>query len=271
MNLFQELNFDMVKYSFSPKKKLGQHFLIDEKVLQKIVLTANLSSKDIVLEIGSGSGILSKELIKTVEKVIGVELDSSLVKLLSEKFKEFKNFKLIEGDFLSIPLPKFNKIVSCPPYGISSDIMNKLFSIEFDLAVFVFQKEFAEKLVSEPGFPDYTALSVLSQFYFFPTLIQEVDRNAFFPKPKERSTIIKLIPQKRFGETKNNDLFNKFIKTIFRFKNKNLSNGLKQALRELKEFKKEKIQKFIESNELSAQKIQLIEVYEFVEIFNELF
>src|SRR3989344_4974741 len=170
MTLFNELQQLMVDHRFRPNKKMAQHFVVDELFLQKMVEEANLKKKDVVLEIGSGTGFLSQEILKHC-KVVGVELSIDLGEVLEKKFSGQKNFTLIRGNFLSAKLPKFNKVVSLPPYHISGEIMNRLFREKFDLAVLVFQREFCEKLFAQPGFKEYSYLTVLTDYIFHRILL----------------------------------------------------------------------------------------------------
>ena len=279
MDLFSELNNLMAHYSFKPSKKFSQNFLINKVVLDKMVALAELKSSDVVLEIGSGTGFLTKELLKHC-KVIGIELDEKLIEILkkeilnSNELSERKNFELIEGDFLKVELPEFNKIVSCPPYQISSGIMYKLFSLDFDFAVFLLQREFVEKLLAEENFVEYTAITVLINYFFEPVFEFKVANSSFFPAPKTESAVIKLISRKRFGKVEDEQLFIKFVKNIFRFKNKNFSNALKQSFDELsktKELNKEKVFEKANAMKHSTEKVQSLSVKALVKIFNELF
>ncbi|MBN2127777.1 MAG: ribosomal RNA small subunit methyltransferase A [Candidatus Diapherotrites archaeon] len=267
-----ELNQLMISYRFKSKKQLSQNFLIDEKILEEIIALADLKSKDKVLEIGCGTGFLTKKLLEK-SSVIGVEKDFQLIELLKKEFTD-KKFTLIEGDFLKVKLPEFNKVVSLPPYHISSLILMKLMHYDFDYALIVFQKDFTEKLLAEPGFAEYTAITCLVNYFFEPEiLIDYIPSNAFQPSPKTPSALIKLTKKHCFGKAKNDLKFIKFIKELFRFKNKNLANALHKAFpfisKELN-LSKKKLDKIISSNELMQEKISLLEIDELVELFNEL-
>ena len=271
MDLFIELNQLMRKYRFRPKRKLCQHFLIDERIIEKMIEESELKKQDTVLEIGAGTGFLTRELQKYCS-VIAVEFDEKLCELLQNELKE-ENLQLICEDFLKAELPAFNKVVSTPPYHISKKIMLKLLKKGFDLGVLVFQEEFIEKLIALPGFPQYCALTVLTQYKMFPQVVAKVDASSFFPKPKARSKMVKLIKNEGTKKAANEKLFFRFVEELFRYKNKNMSNALlcaesflkqnlklsgKDSLRILKEFDLEK-------------KVVLTEVEEFIEMFNKLY
>lgn len=282
MTLFNDLNNLIVRYHFKPKTSLGQHFIIDNSVIELMVDEADLSKQDIVLEIGSGTGFLTKQLLQ-YSNVIGVEIDSNLIELLEEEFyKELKSgkFTLIKKDFTKLKneeIPSFTKIVSCPPYLISSDIMYRVFELmavrNFSKAVFLLQKDFVEKLIAEPGFPDYTAVSFLTNYFFEPKPVKTITAGSFFPRPRVPSKIISLKPNKRFGIAENELFFIKFVKEIFRYKNKNLSKSLMHSYPFLKQnlkLGKKDLLDFLSAHFLKTQKVSLIEPEDLISFYNEL-
>ena len=271
MNLFSELNQGMVKYRFRPNRKMAQLFIIEESVLEKMVELAELSPKDVVLEIGAGTGFLTRQLQKKC-KVVAVELDDNLFRLLSKELPE-KNLELLHGNFLDLTLPAFNKVASLPPYTISSKIMLRLFELKPELCVLVFQKEYIAKLLAEPGFMEYNAMSVLTHYYFDAEMVSTVPAKFFFPKPSSDSAIVKLKIVKRKELAFDEMLFRQFIKSVFRFQNKNLENATKNSLPFMKVKKEdsEKILKKFASNKLAKQKVNLLSCDEFVALFNQFF
>ncbi|MCD6247321.1 MAG: ribosomal RNA small subunit methyltransferase A [Candidatus Diapherotrites archaeon] len=271
MSLFIELTELMAKYRFRPRKKLAQNFLTDEKVIQRMVTAAELNEKDKVLEIGAGTGFLTRKLQKHCS-VIAIEYDETLCELLQNELAK-DNLELICGDFLKVELPDFNKIVSTPPYHISKKIMIKLLKHGFELAVLAFQEEFVEKLTALPGFPQYGALSVLTQYKTNPKVIGKIEPKAFFPKPKSRSRIVKLEKNERKNKAVNELLFFRFVEELFRHRNKNLSNAISCS----REFLSKKLGigtkqgiEILHSFELE-KKVALIEVEEFIQMFNALY
>ncbi len=270
MSLFQELQNFLVKYRVSPLKKLGQHFIINEKILDKMIEKADLKKNDVVFEIGAGTGFLTKKLAKKA-KVKALEVDFKLVKLLNNEIKS-KNVEIIEGSFLKTPLPKFNKVVSLPPYNLSKEIMLKLLEHGFDSGILVFQIDFAEKLNAIPGLKSYTALSVLTQYYCDIEILEIVSPNNFYPKPNTDSAIIVLQKKEKKTKAKNEKRFKKFLEQIFRYKNKNIGNSIQKSLKFFKNKPDEKkIKKAIQSLGLETKKTMQLEVNEFVELFNKIY
>jgi len=271
MSLFNELQNLMVKHRFRANRKLSQNFVINKQLIEKIVELADLKASDVVLEIGSGTGFLTRALLKK-SKVIAVEKDEKLCTVLKEELSQ-KNLTLVCGDFLKAKFFKYNKVVSLPPYSQSSAIIYKLLENQFELGVLVFQKEFAEKLVAFPGFEEYCALSVLTQYYFDSEIIQTVSAGSFFPKPKGESAIIVFERCKEIQKVKDKKNFVFFVKTLFRFRNKNLSNALnksKQFLLPVLSISSKEFDKRVSSIEMAEEKVDLLPVECFVETFNEI-
>ena len=271
MDFFNELQGLMIRYRFRPRKKLAQHFVVNEALVKRLVGLAELKQDDTVLEIGAGTGFLTRELLKSC-KVVAVEMDEKLCQLLAKELAS-EGLNLVCADFLKAELPKFNKVVSLPPYSHCGEIVYRLLENDFELGVLVFQREFAEKLVALPGFKEYCALSVVVQYAFEPVLVQSVSPGFFFPRPKGDSCIVLLRANKRFGSVTSMELFPFFVKSIFRFQNKNLKNALeksRQFLLPRLNVSSETFDKRLHSLPLPGKKVNLLEVAEFVEVFNRI-
>ena len=256
-------------------KRLGQHFLVNEKVLKKIVGAADLSKKDVVIEIGPGLGILTRELALKCRKVIAIEKDRKIAGLLKENLKSFNNVEIIQDDILKIDLKKVPvslrktgtlnsyKVIANIPYYITSPIL-KLFlesSVKPKAMVLLIQKEVAERICAAPGKLSVLALSV--QIYGEPKIIDLVSKNSFWPVPKVDSAILKIDSIKSAAEVEKNlklkktDINNLFriIKIGFSSKRKKLANNLSAGLNLEKEeilkiFKKLEINKNSRAQEL---------------------
>lgn len=271
MSLLSELHNLMAKYRFRPNKKISQHFVVSEQLIQRLVDLAGLKESDKVLEIGPGAGFLTRKLMKKC-RTAAVEIDQGLCQLLEEEL-DCKNLHVLCGDFLKVELPEFNKVVSLPPYSQSSAIVRKLLEFDFELGVFVFQKEFAGRLVALPGFKEYCALSVLTQYAFEAKVVQRVASNSFFPKPKGESCIVVLNTHNKFAHVKDRVMFSLFVKTLFRFRNKNLRNALDKSKQFLLPALKMDEAKFSEKTsdlQTLEKKVGLIPVQLFVKAFNQI-
>ena len=211
------------------KAKLGQNFLTDIKTAQREVEYANITKNDLVLEIGPGDGILTKILSQKAKQVIAVEIDEKLANKIREL--SLNNVEIISADILDLnleELPKFNKIVSNIPYQISSPLTFKILEYNFDLAVLIYQKEFAERMVAKPGSKKYSRLSVNVYYKAECELLELVPKEFFNPKPKVDSAMIKIDPRASPPFTvKDEDLFFQLINNLFSQRRKKIKNIIK--------------------------------------------
>ena len=200
---FRELKKLLKKYNLRPSRRLGQNFLVDEKVLRKIIEAAELSKNDIVLEIGPGIGNLTVKLAKRVKKVVAVEKDQRMIEILKETLKDFKNVKIIKADILKFSPKIYNlkskiyKVVANIPYYLTSPLIRKFVEtveVKPQLLVLMVQKEVAQRICTKP--PDMSILAVSVQFYAKAEIISFVSKKSFWPQPKVDSAIIKIIPRK---------------------------------------------------------------------------
>lgn len=175
-------------------KKLGQHFLVDRRVLARIGDYASLAEEDRVLEIGPGTGNLTKVLSARAGTVFAIEVDPALASSLEGRFQ---NVVVIRGDALKVPLPDYNKIISNLPYQISSKITFRLLERPFDLAVLMYQKEFAERMVASLGTKDYGRLTLNVSLRAEVEIVERVPRGAFRPMPQVESAIVRLRPREK--------------------------------------------------------------------------
>ena len=236
------------------KQKLGQNFLIDKNVAKKEIEYADITKDDIVLEIGPGKGILTTLLAKKAKKVIAIELDKNLVNNL--KISLPNNVELIFGDAIKIDfntLPKFNKIVSNLPFQISSPVTFKLLDYDFNLAILIYQKEFAERMIAQPGTKEYSRLSVGVYYKAMCEVIGTIPKTCFKPQPKVDSCIIKITPRtvppfsvldEKFFFELTKKLFNhrrKKIKNILFEKNENKIENIPYLENRIEDLSPEKI------------------------------
>jgi 16S rRNA (adenine1518-N6/adenine1519-N6)-dimethyltransferase len=180
------------------RQRLGQHFLIDSSVAQREVAYAQVTSHDVVLEIGPGKGIITCVLAEKAKQVIAIEIDKRLVKYLQPLLP--KNVTLICQDALTVDfhrLPPFTKIVSNLPFEISSPLMFKFLQSRFSVAILIFQKDFAQRLVASPGTKDYSRLTVGVSYKARCRILETVPKHCFSPIPNVDSAVVELIPYKK--------------------------------------------------------------------------
>ncbi|MEK7167880.1 MAG: 16S rRNA (adenine(1518)-N(6)/adenine(1519)-N(6))-dimethyltransferase RsmA, partial [Patescibacteria group bacterium] len=175
------------KYGLNPSKLRGQNFLVDQNIVGKILEKAGLNEKDTVLEVGPGFGVLTKELVQRVKRVVAVELDKKISSFLQIEFNNAKNLDLVQGDILKVNIKGLNlkdyKIVTNLPYGISAHFLRKFLGQEPKPKeiVVMLQKEVGERIIAGPG--EMSLLSLSVQFYAHPEILFPVSRGSFWPEP----------------------------------------------------------------------------------------
>lgn len=216
----------LAKHEARPSKGLGQNFLIDKNVLNKIIEASNIKIEDIILEVGPGIGTLTKELAKKAKQVVTIEKDETMVEILEETLKDFHNIEIIQDDILKIDskIPKKYKIVANIPYYLTSPLIRKFLEYKNppEVMTLMIQKEVAQRICSTP--PNMSLLAVSVQFYAEPKIVSYVSKNCFLPAPKVDSAIIKIAPNKKPNIPP--DLFFKVVKAGFSHPRKQLVNNL---------------------------------------------
>ena len=216
------------KYGIKLNKNLGQNYLIDKNKRDQIVNFGNISNDDVILEIGAGIGTLTIELAKKAKKVIAIEQDPKICEILANRLKEEKisNVELINDDALKVDFPKFTKIISNLPYQISSPITFKFLEYDFDLAILMYQKEFAERMNGEVGTKNYSRLSAMLYFKCDVEKLTDVSNESFIPKPQIDSTVVRLTPKENKVTDDDFKTYSKFTKALFQHRNKKIKNAL---------------------------------------------
>lgn len=206
------------------RPRLGQHFLVDPRVLDRVVGHAALRGDETVLEIGPGRGTLTRALAAAAKQVVAVEKDPELVDRLHDEGLP-DNVELVLGDALKVELPSFDKCVSNLPYGISSDITFRLLEQDFELAVLMYQREFAERLAAKVGTEEYGRLTVNAFVKAEVATVDTVPASAFAPRPRVSSVVVRMVPRAKppfvvapaFGEV---------VRAAFQHRRKTLRNAL---------------------------------------------
>ncbi|MEJ6487236.1 16S rRNA (adenine(1518)-N(6)/adenine(1519)-N(6))-dimethyltransferase RsmA [Nostoc punctiforme UO1] len=271
-----------------PRKVFAQHWLKSEKALDAIIKAAECTESDRspkgdrVLEIGPGTGILTRRLLPLVQSLIAVEIDRDLCQLLSKQLGKTENFLLLQGDFLTLDLPSYlvafpnfqkpNKVVANIPYNITGPIIEKLLGTianpnpePFDSIVLLVQKEVAERLYAKPGSKTFGALSVRVQYLAECELICTVPASAFHPAPKVDSAVVRLRPRKIEIPALNPRQLETFLKLGFGAKRKMLRNNLQSVI------ERDRLSHLLEQLKINPQaRAEDISVQQWVILANEL-
>ena len=215
-----------------PRKQFGQHWLRSEAVLNKILRAGKLQSSDRILEIGPGTGNLTRLILPFVESLTAVEIDRDLCEKLRKTMHQ-KNFHLIEGSILDIPLPEqTNKVIANIPYNITGEILKRLLGTlaepiqQFEQIVLLVQKEIGDRLAAKAGHKAYNALSVKIQYLADCQFICDVPAAAFYPPPKVNSAVIRIIPRPPITPASDPKFLDRLLTMGFATKRKMLRNNL---------------------------------------------
>lgn len=218
------------------KKHLGQHFLKDEEAAKRIVDSLPVSASPAILEIGPGTGVLTKHLIEHAN-FLAVDVDTESIEFLKKTYPAYQD-KILTGDFLKMDLAKLFPgkffVIGNFPYNISSQIMFKVleYKNQIDVVVGMFQKEVAERLAEKPGSKTYGILSVLLQAFYDIEYLFTVEPGSFIPPPKVRSAVIRLTRNKTQQLDCDEKLFKAIVKTAFNQRRKMMRNSLKSFVKD---------------------------------------
>lgn len=229
----------IAKHDFTFKKSLGQNFIIDQNILDKIVGAAGLSKEDGVLEIGPGIGALTEKLAQAAGTVVAVEIDQRLLLILQETLASYANIQVVHGDVLKLQLhdlfkEKFQNckrvnVVANLPYYVTTPIVMKLLEDKLPLnqIVVMIQKEVADRMTASPGGKEYGSLSIAVQYYCEPSIVTTVPRTVFVPQPNVDSAVIRLkVREKPPVEVMEEKFFFEVVQASFAQRRKTISNNL---------------------------------------------
>lgn len=221
-------------------KKLGQHFLRNPEILQRIIKASEITFHDRVVEIGAGMGDLTEFLIQHAKEVIAIEIDPALFKILNERFAQRENLKLINQNALKFHYEEIGnfKVVANIPYYITKPIIFRLIEAQNLVSMtLTIQKEVAQRIVAKPGSKEYSALSIIVQYWTVPEIKFYIPPKFFSPPPEVESAVIKLDrrlhPAVKVADEK---MFFKIVKSAFGQRRKMIANSLKSVIDEPKEF-----------------------------------
>lgn len=230
----------LAKYSISPAKRLGQHFLMDKGIMMAIIRTAEVNSRDVVFEVGPGLGEMTKLLASRAKSVIAIEVDESMVVLLRDRLADYENIVLLRGDALRFDFLMESrkrgeklKVVSNLPYNIATQLIFRFVEMREALSgmTLMLQREVAERIVATPGQKQYGVLSVLLRLYCDTSIRLIVPPTSFYPRPKVESAVVRFdFLKKARVEIEHEPIFRKVVKASFGHRRKTLKNALKSTV-----------------------------------------
>ena len=212
-----------------PLKRFGQHFLVDKKARDELIDLAGLTADDTVLEIGPGLGFLTSILAEKAGHVIAIEKDRTLAAYLKDRFSNCRNLEVIQADILTTKIPDNAKIVSTPPYNISSKLILQILNSRFRLAALLMQEEFVGRLTASSGSRDYGRLTVMLQYKARANFVKQITRSAFYPKPRVDSALVSITPTKQ-PPVRDKTLFEDVVRVLFTQRRRKLRRVLSRYL-----------------------------------------
>ena len=215
------------------KKKLGQHFLNDKNIINKIIMSIKPKKTDSFLEIGPGEGALTTPLLDMIKDIVLIEKDKDLIPLLQNRYIKSNNVQIVNNDILKCNLSSYllgkTRIIGNLPYNISTEIIFKLLPVTSDITDMhlMLQKEVVDRMIANPGSKVYGRLSVMTQVYFKVTKLFDISPNVFVPKPKVHSSYINLIPKVSPFSDNNEDKFKRLVTMMFTARRKMIKTSLR--------------------------------------------
>ncbi len=226
-------------FQIIPNKLLGQNFMIEPLLYSKMTKYAKLSQSDVVLDVGAGFGFLTRFMASKCKAVVAVEKDPKIAEALRALVKDLGNVIVVNGDVLKASLPDFHKVISFPPYYLSSPLTAWLFEQTLDCAVIILQTEFASRLVASIGGEEYGWLTVIASSTGKIELFDEVPRTMFYPQPKVDSVIVRFTPLKTLPfKVKDKKFFIRLVRWLFTQRNRKVSNAFVSFLKNTQKLNK---------------------------------
>ena len=230
---------ELKEHDLIPRKSLGQHFLVDRNILDKVIRTAEVEKGDVVLEVGPGLGEMTLALAQHAKKVIAVEIDSKLAVILKQKVRDFSNVEVVKSDILKMDFSQFLrkerhpiKVVANLPYQITTPLLFRFIESKeaFSTLTLMLQKEVAERMVASPGRKEYGPLSIFIQMFSDVSIRFFIKPSAFFPPPKVESAAVRMsFKEKPVVKLEAEEWFKKVVKGCFGYRRKTLMNALKHS------------------------------------------
>ena len=255
---------------FKPKKSLGQNFLHDKNIIDKIIHASNIGPKDEILEVGPGTGNLTELIIsQNPKKIVVIEKDKNLTSILEKKF--LNKINIITKDVLTLPIEFYSKrnflILGNLPYNISTKILST-WCLNNELSVskmiLMFQKEVAERIIADVNSKNYSRITILSKWKFNIRKVTDVKPNSFFPKPKVHSTVLEFIPKEKIHKIKDPRNLEKITKIFFSQRRKMIKKPINILFKNLKfDYKKLSINPSDRPQNINVDKyLEIVSEYE---------
>ncbi len=261
-----------------PNKKLGQNFLVDKNIALKVISESNISEDDVILEIGSGLGALTEELVKLHNKIYSYEIDFKFFQYLKKKFSKNKNLILYNEDILKADIPSHNIVISNIPYSITGAIIEKVFYNENPpRGVLIIEDSIAERIFSKNEYKKFSRITVSFNAFMEPIKKYKISRFNFIPTPKIDLALIIVKPKDDIDlfllADKERKFFLKFVAGIMPYKNKNIVNALSLFVKneDLANFSKKDIYNYIKDTKNMDKKIAQLKVDEIVDLCKSIF
>lgn len=263
----QKVQLILKRLELQPKKRLGQNFLIDKNIAQKIIFESELSNNDTILEIGPGLGALTEILVEKTKKVYAIEIEPKFCEYLSKRFANHNNIEIIEGDILKIQIPRCNKVVANIPFSITGPILEKVFfKPNPPQGIVTIERNIANRIFFERHYKNFSRITVTFNSFMEPVRKYSISRNSFYPTPKIDLALIKVIPKEIINQflknAENINYFLKFVAGIMPYKNKNVANALKLHLK----IDKEDILHILNDNNFDNNKLFSLRIEDFIEL-----
>ncbi len=250
------------RHKLIPNKRLGQNFLIDKNILDKIIAAVEIKPEDTILEVGPGLGVLTGPLAALAGQVVAVEVDQGLIPPLRENLRAYPNVKIVRGDILKISWAGLVEDINAPlkvvanlPYYITSAVIMSLLTgpLALERLVLMVQREVAQRLIAAPGTRDYGILTAAVGYYTVPEIIAPVPRTVFYPRPAVDSAVVRLkVREYPPVEVGDEELFFRLIRGAFGQRRKTLLNSLQGEFRG--EYNREEIAHFLQTAQIEGNR-----------------
>ncbi|MFX0043391.1 MAG: 16S rRNA (adenine(1518)-N(6)/adenine(1519)-N(6))-dimethyltransferase RsmA [Candidatus Hodarchaeota archaeon] len=277
MNL-KEIRLILKELDLKPKKYLGQNFLVDNNTLNKVISESHIIKDDTILEIGPGLGALTEKLIEKAKKVYAIEIDPILYKYISDKFSNYRNIEIINGDILKVDIPFHNKIVSNIPYKITGPIFERVFYKEKPpQGILIIEKSIADRIFSKGNYEKYSRITVSFNTFMKPISKFTIPRNSFYPIPKIELALINTVPKAQINqfllEDDGRKFYLKFLAGIMPYKNKNIVNAIELFLRQIgiSKLEKKEIFQILNDKKFNDYKLFSFKIEDLIEISKLIF